>query len=44
VAPGKVAEGGAHPGRPSTVRWWDVASAAVLDDGDRAPVAGDDRR
>jgi hypothetical protein len=43
VVPGKVAEGGAHPGRSSTVRWRDGASAAVVDDGDRAPVAGDDR-
>jgi hypothetical protein len=44
VAPGKVAEGWAHPRRSSTVRWWEGASAAMLDNGDRAPMAGDDRR
>jgi hypothetical protein len=44
VALGKVAEGGAHLVRPSTVRWREGASAAVLDDGNRAPVARDDRR
>jgi hypothetical protein len=42
VVPGKVAEGGAHMVRPSTVRWWEGALAAVLDDGNRAPVAGDE--
>jgi hypothetical protein len=38
VASGKVAEGGAHPGRLSTTRWREGATAAMLIDGDRAPV------
>jgi hypothetical protein len=41
--PGKVAEGGAHPGRPSMARW-QGASAVVLNDGGRALVVEDDRR
>jgi hypothetical protein len=42
VAPGKVVEGGAHPGRRSMVRWREGASATVLDDVNRAPVDGDE--
>jgi hypothetical protein len=42
VAPGKVAKGGAHLGRPPMVRWWEGATATVLDDGDRAPMAEND--
>jgi hypothetical protein len=38
VAPGKVAEGGAHPGRLSTARWQEGNSTVVLVCGDRAPV------
>jgi hypothetical protein len=44
VAPGKVAEGAAHLGWQSMVRWREGASTAVLDNDDRAPVARDNRR
>jgi hypothetical protein len=44
VVSSKVAEGGAHPGRPSTTRWWEGASVVVLKDDGRALVAGDDQR
>jgi hypothetical protein len=44
VAPGKIAEGGAHPGRPSIARWRKGASAAVLNNNDRALVTSGSQR
>jgi hypothetical protein len=40
----KVAEGGAHPKRLSSMRWREGASAVVLVNGDRAPVDSGGRR